>query len=472
MNILVIGSSGYIGSHLIDRLKETSHSISASSRNIQVIENRDWQDVSLVYCDLFDESSIKSALHNIDIVFYFVHSMAAGGDFDSLDRKAAENFKNAANTCNLQQIIYLGGLQPLSDPSKHLSSRKETGDILRQSNVAVTELRAGVVVGAGSAGFEMIRDLVYHLRFMITPKWVRSMTQPIALRDLLEYLVQVIGNDKTYNNIYDVAGTSTIRYQDMLKEFANVVGRSLIIFPVPLISPRLSSYWLDLVTAVPKQIAKPLVNGLRNDLVGDDSEIKKLIKIPLMNYQESIQSALDDEKNKLLSSRWTEGAIFFRKYNPENSFFSKEYTVNVATDMDPDRLWSTVASIGGENGWFYLNWLWKIRGFLDRLVGGIGLRRGRRHPTQLRVGDTLDFFRVGKIEDKADAKSLILLAEMKVPGAAILEFKLNKIDQGYEFITTARYHPSGTVGLLYWYSLLPVHSVLFKGMAKQILKNA
>ena len=155
-----------------------------------------------------------------------------------------------------------------------------------------------------------------------------------------------------------------------------------------------------------------------------------------------------------------------------NSFFSKEYTVNVATDMDPDRLWSTVASIGGENGWFYLNWLWKIRGFLDRLVGGIGLRRGRRHPTQLRVGDTLDFFRVGKIEDKADAKSLILLAEMKVPGAAILEFKLNKIDQGYEFITTARYHPSGTVGLLYWYSLLPVHSVLFKGMAKQILKNA
>ena len=472
MNILVIGSSGYIGSHLIDRLKDTSHSISASSRNIQVIENRDWQDVSLVFCDLFDQPSIETALHNIDVVFYFVHSMAAGGNFDVLDRKAAENFKNAAGKSNLQQIIYLGGLQPLSNPSKHLSSRKETGDILRQSNVAVTELRAGVVVGPGSAGFEMIRDLVYHLRFMITPKWVRSMTQPIALRDLLEYLVQIIGNHDTYSNIYDVAGTSTIRYQDMLKEFANVVDRPLIIVPVPLISPRLSSYWLDLVTAVPKQIAKPLVNGLRNDLVGDDSQIKEIIQIPLMNYKESIQSALDDEKNKLLSSRWTEGAIFFRQYNPENSFFSKEYTVKVKTDIDAERLWNVVSSIGGVNGWYYLNWLWKIRGFLDRLVGGIGLRRGRRHPTQLRVGDTLDFFRVGKIEYKSNVKSLILLAEMKVPGAAILEFRLNKIDQQNEFITTARYHPSGTIGLLYWYVLLPVHSILFKGMAKQILKNA
>ena len=472
MNILVIGSSGYIGSHLIDRLKDTSHSISASSRNIQVIENRDWQNVSLVSCDLFDQPSIERALHNIDVVFYFVHSMAAGGDFDALDRKAAENFKNAADKSQLKQIIYLGGLQPLSDPSKHLSSRKETGDILRQSNVAVTELRAGVVVGAGSAGFEMIRDLVYHLRFMITPKWVRSMTQPIALRDLLEYLVQIIANDKTYNNIYDVAGTSTIRYQDMLKEFANVVDRSLIIVPVPLISPRLSSYWLDLVTAVPKQIAKPLVNGLRNDLVGDDSHIKEIIQIPLMNYKESIQSALYDEKNKLLSSRWTEGAIFFRQYNPENSFFSKEYTVKVKTDIDAERLWNVVSSIGGENGWYYLNWLWKIRGFLDRLVGGIGLRRGRRHPAQLRVGDTLDFFRVGKIEYRTNTKSLILLAEMKVPGAAILEFRLNKIDEQNEFVTTARYHPSGTIGLLYWYVLLPVHSILFKGMAKQILKNA
>ncbi len=473
MNILVIGSSGYIGSHLIDRLKSTSHTIFASSRNVQVIENRDWQGVNLIYCDLFDPASIDVALQKIDIVFYFVHSMAAGSSFDALDREAAHNFKHAVNKSNVQQIIYLGGLQPTTDPSKHLSSRKETGDILRESNIPVTELRAGVVVGAGSAGFEMIRDLVYHLRFMITPKWVRSITQPIALRDLLEYLVQVIGNDATYNEIFDVAGTSTIRYQDMLKEFANVVGRPLIILPVPLISPRLSSYWLDFVTAVPKDIAKPLIYGLRNDLIGDSTKIKKIIDFPLMNYTQSIEKALEDEQNKKMSSRWTENAIFFNQYNPENSFFSKDYTVKVETDIAIEDLWSVVSSLGGKNGWYYMNWLWKIRGVLDRLIGGIGLRRGRRHPTQVRIGDTIDFFRVGKIENRDDVKSLVLLAEMKVPGSAILEFKVNSLDdQRNEFVTTARYHPSGTIGLLYWYVLLPVHSVLFKGMARGILKNA
>ena len=473
MNILVIGSSGYIGSHLIDRLKSSSHKIFASSRNIQVIENRDWSHVNLIYCDLFDSESIHIALKNIDVVFYFVHSMAAGSNFDLLDRDAAHNFRRAVNESSVKQIIYLGGLQPSRDPSKHLSSRKETGDILRESNVPVTELRAGVVVGAGSAGFEMIRDLVYHLRFMITPKWVRSMTQPIALEDLLEYLTQVIGKKATYNEIFDVAGTSTIRYQDMLKEFANVVDRSLIIFPVPLISPRLSSYWLDFVTAVPKDIAKPLIYGLRNDLIGDNTKIKQIIDFPLMNYTESIKKALEDEQNKKMSSRWTENAIFFNQYNPENSFFSKDYTVKVETDIKIDNLWSVVSSIGGKHGWYYMNWLWKIRGVLDRLVGGIGLRRGRRHPTQVRIGDTIDFFRVGKIESKPESKSMILLAEMKVPGSAILEFKLNVIDGNTnEFVTTARYHPSGTIGLLYWYILLPVHSVLFKGMARGILKNA
>ena len=351
MNILVIGSTGYIGSNLIERLKSTEHTIYASSRNMQVIENRDWHDVNLIYCDLFDSDSIDSALQKIDIVFYLVHSMAAGSSFDSLDREAANNFRQAVDKSSVQQIVYLGGLQPISDPSKHLSSRKETGDILRQSNVPVTELRAGVVVGAGSAGFEMIRDLVYHLRFMITPKWVRSMTQPIALRDLLEYLVQVIGNDATYNDIFDVAGTSTIRYQDMLKEFANVVGRPLVILPVPLISPRLSSYWLDFVTAVPKDIAKPLIYGLRNDLIGDNTKINKIIDLPLMSYTESIQKALEDEQNKKLSSRWTENAIFFKQYNPENSFFSKEYKISVKSDMQAESIWSIVSSLGGKNGW-------------------------------------------------------------------------------------------------------------------------
>ena len=322
MNILVIGSTGYIGSNLIERLKSTEHTIYASSRNMQVIENRDWHDVNLIYFDLFDSDSIDSALQKIDIVFYLVHSMAAGSSFDSLDREAANNFRQAVDKSSVQQIVYLGGLQPISDPSKHLSSRKETGDILRQSNVPVTELRAGVVVGAGSAGFEMIRDLVYHLRFMITPKWVRSMTQPIALRDLLEYLVQVIGNDATYNDIFDVAGTSTIRYQDMLKEFANVVGRPLVILPVPLISPRLSSYWLDFVTAVPKDIAKPLIYGLRNDLIGDNTKINKIIDLPLMSYTESIQKALE-ESFRVLKPGGTFYCLEFS--SPESEFINKVY---------------------------------------------------------------------------------------------------------------------------------------------------
>ena len=469
MKVLVLGSSGYIGSHLIGSLLAAKHSVTAASRNIEVIQDRNWSNVQIVYCDLFDVESIHAALRDIDVAFYLVHSMAAGDQFDSLDRTAAENFKIAADASSLKQIIYLGGLQPLGTASKHLSSRKETGDILRQSTIPVTELRAGIVVGAGSAGFEMIRDLVYHLRFMITPKWVRSMTQPIALDDLLQYLVRIVGLKEVYNNIYDVAGTSTIKYQDMLKQFANSVDRMLLILPVPFISPKLSSYWLDLVTAVPKQIAKPLINGLRNDLIGDTKPIEKIITIPLMSYTEAIKSALDTEKNNIAASRWTESSIFFRQYKPENSFFSKEYQVKVITDIPAKKIWQVIISVGGNNGWYYLTWIWKIRGFLDRLFGGIGMRRGRRHPTEIRIGDSIDFFRAGGIDP---VKRLTLLAEMKVPGSAILEFEIRNTNNKNEFITTARYHPSGTIGLLYWYILLPVHGVLFKGMVKKMLEKA
>jgi len=470
LTTLVFGASGYIGTNLVPALLAAGFDVRAAARHVDVLEARGWEGVDLVAADALEPASLAPALDGVDVAFYLVHSMAAGSGFAHLDREAATNFREAAAAARVSRIIYLGGLQPHSEASEHLQSRRETGDILREGSVPVTEIRAGIVVGAGSAGFEVIRDLVNHLPVMTTPKWVRSKTRPIALSDLLAYLVALTTRPETSEQIFDVGGPETLSYGEMLTGFAEATGKRRWIIPVPVLTPRLSSYWLALVTSVPASVARPLIDGLRHDLIPDDRAIRAALPIPLHSYREAIHAALEQERALAVPARWTEGALAFRGYNPEVSYYSKGERTETATRASAASVWKVVTSIGGDTGYYFANPLWRIRGFLDRLVGGPGMRRGRRHPADVRVGDTLDFWRVVAIDP---GQRLTLLAEMRLPGTAVLEFEvLPDGDRASKLVTSARFHPAGLLGLAYWYALVLAHNQIFHQMPKAMAKRA
>jgi uncharacterized protein YbjT (DUF2867 family) len=470
MNVLVLGASGYIGSNLVPHLQAQGHQVRAAARRQAVLEGRGWDGVELVSADALDPSSLCAALNGINVAYYLVHSMGSGDDFEERDRTAAQNFRNAAETAGVERIIYLGGLQPAGESTRHLRSRQETGDILRAGPVPVTELRAGIIVGAGSAAFEVIRDLVNHLPVMTTPRWVRSRTQPIALQDLLEYLSRLLGHPVTEGKTYDVGGPETLSYGQMITQFATAIGKRRWVIPVPVLTPRLSSYWLDLVTSVPASVARPLIDGLRHDLLADDAPLRELIPMPLHTYREAIEAALRTERELPLPARWTEGSLAFRGYDPAVSFYSKGTRTELNADVSAVAAWDAVRRIGGERGYYYADTLWRLRGLVDRVVGGVGMRRGRRHPTDLRPGDAIDFWRVVALEP---GLRLTLVAEMRVPGSAVLEFEvIPEGETNCRLVTTSRFHPSGFFGLLYWYALLPVHRRIFVGMPRGILRYA
>jgi uncharacterized protein YbjT (DUF2867 family) len=465
--MLVMGASGYVGSHLVPRLVAAGHEVRASARDVEMLTGRGW-DAELVSADALRPETLGPVLDGVEVLYYLVHSMAAGSDFAARDRQAAANVREAAARAGVRRIVYLGGLQPRAESSEHLRSRRETGEELRAGSVPVTELRAGIVVGPGSAAFEVIRDLVYHLPLMVTPRWVRSRTQPIALDDLLEYLVRLPQVEETTGRTFDVGGAETLSYEEMLQGFARLVGRRLRIVPVPVLSPRLSSYWLDFVTAVPASVARPLVDGLRHDLLADDAEIRRLIPIELRGYREAAKAALEGERTQRVPARWTEGALRFRAGRQDVSFYSKRAGAERSCAAPADALWFAVLGVGGKEGW-YADWLWRLRGILDRLLGGAGMRRGRRHPTELRVGDALDFWRVVAIDP---GHRLTLFAEMKLPGAAVLEFTVEKRGGASTLHTDARFHPAGVLGLLYWYALTPIHGPLFAGQTRRLCRRA
>ncbi|MYD28199.1 MAG: SDR family oxidoreductase [Dehalococcoidia bacterium] len=468
--VLVLGASGYVGSHLVPRLVGEGHAVRAAGRRRETLEAREWEGVEVVQADALDRESLDNAFKGVDLVYYLVHSMASGTDFPERDRRAAENARRAAEEAGVSRVVYLGGLQPSGAASAHLASRRETGDVLRAGAVNVTEVRAGIVVGPGSAAFEVIRDLVYHLPVMVTPRWVRSLTQPIALDDLIEYLVRLPETEPDGNHTYDVGGPEVVRYQDLLTRFAKAVGRRLAIVPMSVLSPRLSSYWLDLVTAVPSNVARPLIDGLRHDLVVDpEADLHTRIPIEMRTYEEAVQAALEAERTADLPARWTEGSFAMRDHRAEISFYSRGEQVERICRTSPEAVWGVVSAIGGSNGWYYGNWLWNLRGLLDRLVGGVGRRRGRRHPTEIRTGDALDFWRVVGAEA---GRRLTLLAEMKLPGIAILEFEVAAAGEGSRIVTSAHFHPAGAAGLLYWYALWPIHKRIFAGLTDAIVARA
>ena len=467
--VLVLGASGYVGSHLIPRLVERGHEVRAAGRRPEALAARGWVGVETVRADALDPESLTGAFEGIDVVYYLIHSMASGKDFPDLDRRAATHVREAAGRAGVGRIIYLGGLQPREAASPHLDSRRETGEVLRSGSVPVIEIRAGIVVGPGSAAFEVIRDLVYHLPVMVTPRWVDSLTQPIALDDLIDYLVR-LPKTESVAGIYDVGGPETLRYREMLTRFARVICKRLLIVPVPVLTPRLSSYWLNLVTAVPTSVARPLIDGLKHDLIVDPaSDLAGLIPLSLRTYEEAVRAALEAERDTEMPARWTEGSFAMRDHRSDVSFYSRGERVERVCEAEPETVWEVVSSIGGKNGWYYASLLWNLRGILDRMVGGVGRRRGRRHPTELRVGDTLDFWRVVAIEP---GRRLTLLAEMRLPGTAALEFDVQSEGDGSRIVTAAHFHPAGALGLLYWYALWPIHKRIFAGLADALVERS
>ena len=468
---LVFGASGYIGSHLVPRLLEEGIPVRASSRSRAVLEARGWADAELVEADALDASSLDAALAGVEVAYYLVHSMGAGKDFGRLDLAAAANFAAAAERAGVHRIVYLGGLVPEDAASEHIVSRRDTGDVLRRGTVPVTELRAGIIVGPGSAAFEVMRDLVYHLPIMVTPRWVQATSPPIALDNLLMYLVRLPQIDEAKGRIFEAGGPEPLTYAEMMRILAEVGGkRPPLIIPVPVLTPRLSALWLRLITAVPTNIARALIEGLKHDFSADDAELRRLVPQRLLDFRESVQTVFTAERESPVVARWIEGAFAVRKQRIDYAYYAKRAGGSAETRASPAEVWAVVSAIGGENGYYYLNGLWQLRELLDWIAGGPGRTHGRRHPTELRVGDRIDSWKVLGLEPE---RRLSLAFGMKAPGAGLLEFELTPLDSvGTRLSVTAYWHPAGVWGILYWYAFEPMHKLIFSGTAREICRRA
>ena len=467
---LVFGASGYIGSHLAPFLAAEGIQVRATSRNLDVIASRGWPNVELAEADALQPETLDSVLEGIDIAYYLVHSMAAGKDFPDLDAKAARNFAAAAERQGVERIVYLGGLVPDRPKSTHLRSRQETGDILRAGSVPVTEIRAGMIIGPGSAAWEVIRDLVNHLPVMVTPRWVSSRSTPIALSNLLRYLADAPLVDETAGEIYDTGGAEDLTYEEIMRQYAELVGKKPYIIPVGVLTPRLSSYWLNLVTSVPTNIARALIDGLSQDVIADDDRLADLVPQNLLGFREAAVEALEADRKHAVPARWVEGSIARREFQPEYGFYPKQVRAVAGCSASKAALWRIVCGVGQNGDFFYAGWLWWLRRGFDRILGGPSFRRKRRHPEELQVGDVVDSWRVIAIQP---GNQLTMLLEMKVPGAGVLEFDIDDDGSGQRTISvTAYFHPAGVWGMLYWFAALPFHALVFGGMTREIVKRA
>src|SRR5574338_621913 len=478
MKILLTGATGYIGKRLLPVLLEQGYEIICCVRDknrfpTEGIYNH--SNVSLFEIDFLKDINFSKSIKEIDATYYLIHSMSSNAkDFSSLEEIAANNFIKLVKQTSIKQIIYLGGITNEEKLSKHLASRKRVEEILLTGGIPLTSIKAGIIVGSGSASFEIIRDLVEKLPVMITPKWLNTKHQPIAIRNILEYLAGVLLKPETFNNSYDVGGPDVLSYKEMLLQLAEVRGLKRFIYTVPVMTPRLSSYWLYFVTSTSYMLAINLVNSMKIEVVAKNNQLEKLLGIKPISYKKSIQLAFQKiEQNNVVSS-WKDSLVSSYNDNsllqhisvPTNGCFSDKREKQILSNAD--QVFNNIWSIGGQRGWYYADWLWHVRGFIDKLFGGVGLRRGRTNKHEIFTGDTLDFWRV-LVSDKKN-KRLLLYAEMKLPGEAWLEFKITEKD-GKNFLhQTATFRPKGLLGRLYWYSVLPFHYFVFEGMAEKIVK--
>jgi len=473
MKILLTGANGYIGMRLLPQLLELGHEIVCAVRdeNRLSIDARTRKKVAVVEIDFLNESRWEVIPKDIDAAYYLIHSMAGSTtDFDTKEAIAAKNFNRHLSKTACQQVIYLSGIVNEQRLSKHLSSRKNVEDILYQGSFNLTVLRAGIIVGSGSSSFEIIRDLCEKLPVMITPKWVLTKSQPIAIRDVIKFLKGVLGHKETYNTSFDIGGPNVLTYKDMLHQYAKVRGFKNWIFTVPVMTPKLSSYWLYFVTSTSYKLAINLVDSMKMEVIARDNQLQRLLDIETHSYQEAIAMAFKKIEQNLVISSWKDSIASGQVQEDLEKYIQvPKYgvlkDVQKMTIADEEKTLENIWRIGGETGWYYGSWLWKIRGFLDKLNGGPGLRRGRTHPDKIFPGDALDFWRVLLADKKG--KRLLLFAEMRLPGEAWLEFK---IDERKVLHQIATFRPKGLKGRLYWYSVLPFHYFIFGGMIRNLTK--
>ena len=478
MKVLLTGANGYIGKRLLPLLIERGCQVVCAVRDkARFPADGFYADpsVSVVEIDFLKKSQVHTELEDIDAAYYLIHSMSDedSSGFEKLENTAAMNFVELVNGTSAKQIVYLGGITNDDNLSTHLASRKRVDEVLRSGRVPVTSLKAGIIVGSGSSSFEIIRDLVEKLPVMIAPRWVETRTQPIAIRDVLGYLSGVLLREDTFGGAYDIGGPDVLTYKEMILQYADVRGLKRRIITVPVLTPRLSSYWLYFVTSTSYRLAVNLVNSMKVEVVAKPNDLGKRLGIQPINYREAVRLAFQKIGQNSVASSWKDSFVSSYKTNalsehlqvPTNGCLTDERLVQIPSDVDQvvDNIWS----IGGRRGWYYANWLWTIRGLMDKMVGGVGLRRGRTNVSTINAGDTLDFWRV-LLADRKNRR-LLLYAEMKLPGEAWLELAITNIN-GQDFLKqTATFRPKGLLGRLYWYSVLPFHHFVFRGMAENIV---
>ncbi len=471
--ILLTGGTGYIGGRLLSLLQQRGFRLRCLARRPESLRGRVLAATEVVAGDVLDLESLTAAFRGVDTAYYLIHSMGSGRDFQRDDRQAAANFATAAKAAGVRRIIYLGGLgNPRHGLSDHLRSRQETGGVLRASGVQVIEFRASIIIGSGSLSFELIRSLVERLPLMVCPKWVATPAQPIAVEDVLEYLIAALDLADEKSRTFEIGGPDQVCYGDIMREYARQRGLTRAMIPVPVLTPYLSSLWLGLVTPVYARIGRKLVEGLRNPTVVEDPAALEAFPIRPRGLKDAIARAMLNEDREFAETRWAD-AFSSGSHAPAWGgvrFGSRIVDSRTATvDVPVQAAFAPIQRIGGQTGWYYGNWLWRIRGLLDLLVGGVGLRRGRRDAVDLRVGDAVDFWRVESFEPD---RLLRLQAEMKLPGRAWLEFEVSRQDGASVIRQTAIFHPVGLPGLVYWYGLYLVHRFVFSGMLNGIVRAA
>jgi uncharacterized protein YbjT (DUF2867 family) len=479
---LVTGATGYVGGRLVPELLAAGYRVRCMARRARRLSGFGWiGQVEVAEADVLESGSLQRALAGVDVAYYLIHSLGSGPAFEATDRAAAQTFAGCARDAGVSRIIYLGGLRPAGSPrlSPHLRSRAEVGDILLNSGVPTAVLRAGVIIGSGSASFEMLRYLTERLPVMVTPKWVRSRTQPIAIRDVLAILAGCAHLPPQVNRSFDIGGPDVLTYADMMQRYAAAAGlRPRLLLPVGVLTPWLSSHWVGLVTPVPGALARPLVESLRHDAVAAEHDIARYVPDPpggLTGFDDAVRLALQRIREADVATRWTSASLPGAPSDPlptDPVWAGGSLYQDVRekpTQAPPAALWQILEGIGGQHGWYSWPLAWQARGWLDRASGGTGLRRGRRDPDHLRAGDALDFWRVESIEP---GHLLRLRAEMKLPGLAWLELAVGEQHGDTLYRQRAIFHPRGLPGHLYWYTLLPLHAIVFEAMARNITKAA